>query len=129
MNQANTELWAIVELMGHQKVAGKLSEQVIGGASFIRVDVPATDTTPSFTRLLTDKAIYAINPVTEEVARYQAGRIQAQPIEAWDYRTMLSKQLQLEGKMIVPAAGNVVTLEGMDIPDSEEVEEDEDELD
>ena len=38
---ANTfEGWAILELMGHRRLAGKLSEAIIGGASFIRIDVP-----------------------------------------------------------------------------------------
>jgi hypothetical protein len=32
--------WCIVELFGHTKIAGKVSEAQIGGQSFIRVDVP-----------------------------------------------------------------------------------------
>ena len=32
--------WAIVEIFGHQRIAGFLSEQTIGGQSFVRVDVP-----------------------------------------------------------------------------------------
>lgn len=34
------EQWAIVDLFGHTRIAGKVSEQVIGGCSFVRVDVP-----------------------------------------------------------------------------------------
>jgi hypothetical protein len=105
-----TTFWAIVELMGHQKVAGELSEFVMGGSSFIRVDVPETEEQPGFTRFLTDKAIYAINPVTEEVAKFKAAQLQNRPIESWDFRSMLTKQLQLEGKIVVPATGNVVTV-------------------
>ena len=33
------EFWAIVELMGHQRIAGKVSEETIGGAALLRVDV------------------------------------------------------------------------------------------
>ncbi len=43
------ESWAIVELFGHQKIAGKLTEQTIGGCHFIRVDVPAFEDSPAFT--------------------------------------------------------------------------------
>lgn len=112
--QAETkQFWAIVELMGHQKIAGHLSEEVLGGTSFIRIDVPATEEQPSFTRLLTDKAIYAINPVTEEVAVSMASSIRSKPIESWDFREMLSRHLKNDGKLIVPADGNMVTIEGI----------------
>ena len=30
--------WAIVEIFGHQTFAGRVTEQAIGGASFVRVD-------------------------------------------------------------------------------------------
>ena len=32
--------WCIVELFGHNQIAGKVTEQAIGGQSFVRVDVP-----------------------------------------------------------------------------------------
>lgn len=96
------EIWAIVELFGHQKMAGLVTEKTIGGSTFIQVDVPATPQQPAFTRLLNPSALYALNPVTEEVARFQAERIQSRPIEAWDFRTMMQKTLQLEGKRALP---------------------------
>lgn len=85
------ETWAIVELFGHNKIAGKVSEQTIGGSSLIRIDVPDTEASPSFTRLLNVSAIYAINPVTEEVATGYASRLQSKPIEAWDAREVLKR--------------------------------------
>jgi hypothetical protein len=42
--------FAIVEVFGHQKFAGRVTEQAIGGASFVRVDVPKTRKHPAFTR-------------------------------------------------------------------------------
>ena len=35
------ECWAIVEVMGHSRYAGRVTEQAIGGCAFVRVDVPA----------------------------------------------------------------------------------------
>lgn len=32
--------WAIVELFGHARIAGRVTEQVIAGQGFIRADVP-----------------------------------------------------------------------------------------
>ena len=89
------ELFAIVELFGHTKMAGKVTEQNIGVATFIRVDVPATKTQPSFTRLLNPSAVYAINPVTEEVVQYTAEQITSKPIQAWDLQEM-QKRLQVQ---------------------------------
>jgi hypothetical protein len=89
--QEKFETWAIVELFGHNKIAGKVSEQTIGGSSLIRIDVPDTEASPAFTRLLNVSAIYAINPVTEEVAVGYAGRLSSKPIDTWDAREVLKR--------------------------------------
>jgi len=90
------ELHAVIELFGHSRMAGKVTEQSIGVATFIRVDVPETKSQPSFSRLLNPSAIYAINPVTPEVAEEIAERIASKPIEAWDIRRMQEKLLALK---------------------------------
>jgi hypothetical protein len=95
MNDNTFELYAIVELFGHQKVAGKVSEQAIGSSTFVRIDVPETQSAPPFTRFVNPSAVYAINPVTEEVMLARAENIQAQPIDAWDIRRMHEKLLLL----------------------------------
>lgn len=73
------ELFAIVELFGHTRVAGKVAEQSIGSASFIRIDIPETESNPKFTRIVHPNAVYAINPVTEEVMKAMAERLSQQP--------------------------------------------------
>lgn len=89
------ELFAIVELFGHQKMAGKVTEQSIGPTTFVRIDVPESEKQQSFTRLLNPSAIYAINPVTEDVMKDMAARFSAMPIEAWDIKRMNEKLLAL----------------------------------
>ena len=91
MTPEKFEVHAIVELFGHNKIAGKVTEQVIGGCSFIRVDVCDTKSSPAFTRLLHANAIYAINPVTEEVATQYAENLKVMPIQAWDAREVLNR--------------------------------------
>lgn len=86
------ESFALIELFGHSKLAGKCSEQNVAGTNFLRVDVPETKNNPAFTRLLNHAAIYAINPITEDVAKAMAERIEAQPITAWDVKEYQKKQ-------------------------------------
>jgi hypothetical protein len=77
------EGWAIVELFGRQMIAGRLTTEVIGGGSFVRVDVPATDGAPGFTKFFGPGAIYAITPTDEATAAVAAGRLRIRPVEAW----------------------------------------------
>jgi len=90
------ELNAVVELFGHTKMAGKVTEQTIGVATFVRVDVPETTQQPKFTRLLNPSAIYAINPVTEEVMLHMAEMITSKPIDSWDISVMQKKLMALK---------------------------------
>lgn len=66
------EEWGIVEVMGHQRFAGHLTEQTICGVSFLRVDVPAIGNRPAFSKMIGAGAIFAITPTTEEAARAAA---------------------------------------------------------
>lgn len=86
--QEKFEAWAIVELFGHQRVAGRLSEQAIGGETFIRVDVPHGD--GEYTRLFGKGAIYAINLCSEDVAR-NAARYISVPLRAYEAKPELPR--------------------------------------
>lgn len=70
------QAWAIVELFGHQRCAGRISEQTIGGETFIRVDIPKSDGS-EYTRLFGKGAIYCINICEEATAREYASRTYA----------------------------------------------------
>ena len=91
------DLWCIVELFGHNKIAGRCTEQNVAGTNMLRVDVPETSHNPPFTRLFGSGAIYAINPVTEDVAREYARQLNVQPIESWN----ISKFLEKSNKLIL----------------------------
>jgi hypothetical protein len=85
------ETWAIIELFGHNQIAGKCSEQNIAGTNMLRVDVPDTEYQPNFTRFLGSGSIYAINPVTEEIAKHWAASLRVAPVNAWDVRQFIEK--------------------------------------
>lgn len=64
--------WAIVELMGHLRLAGYASETTIAGAGFIRVDVPGPDGDTRATKYCSPQSVYAITPCDEETVRRTA---------------------------------------------------------
>jgi hypothetical protein len=74
MSTEKFEAWAIVELFGHQRCAGRISE-ALGGETFIRVDIPRAGADPFYTRLFGKGAIYCINICEEATARAFAGRM------------------------------------------------------
>lgn len=86
--------YAIVELFGHQTIAGKVSSQEFGGASFMRVDVAATSKKPAFTKSFGAKAVYAINWCDEETATAYANQLDAAPIQNYQVRAVVSKMLE-----------------------------------
>jgi len=75
--------WCIVEIMGRQVIAGRVTEQTIGGTAFIRVDVPVTDEQPAFTRFYGAGSIYAITPVSEEVVRIALNRFRPKSVNVY----------------------------------------------
>lgn len=80
--------WCILELFGHQKMAGHVTQAPIG--DFLRVDVYGpNDSEPVFTRMISPKAIYALNPCEEKVARLAAKQFQPQPISKWRMKQLL----------------------------------------
>lgn len=78
------DAWGLLELFGHQRLAGRLSEQTIGGCHFIRIDVPAVGEVQEYTRFFTQGAIYGMTMTSEDVARRLAAGLRARPIQAWD---------------------------------------------
>lgn len=79
------EQFAIVEVMGHSRYAGLVTEEAIGGAAFIRVDVPATDGVPAFTKYLGGGSIFAITPCSQDVANEAARRFHSTPCHLIDF--------------------------------------------
>lgn len=92
MQNEKFETPALIELFGHTRMAGTVKEQTIGGATFVRVDVPETSGQGKFTRFLNPSAIYAINPITEEMMQHLAEDMQVAPISVWDIRKVVENE-------------------------------------
>ena len=83
------EGWCIIEQMGHKRMAGYVSEQVVGGHSFIRIDIPGPDGAFVATQFITGQTIYAMTPCSEVLARRVAISCQPQPVTEWDLKPSL----------------------------------------
>lgn len=83
--------WCMVELFGHQRIVGKVSEATMAGGAFLRVDVPAFNGAPAFTRFFGPSAIYSISPVTEEIARGLMDRYRNEPVSRFDLPQLADK--------------------------------------
>ena len=79
--------WCIVELLGHVKLAGKLSEVEKFGVKLGRLDIPQGD--GFVTRLFGGSSVYCITPVTEAVARHVVKQITVAPVSPWDFPKQL----------------------------------------
>jgi hypothetical protein len=82
----NGELgWAILELMGHRRLAGFLTEQEVAGQGLIRIDVfPGDAEVAVASQMYSPAAVYCITPTSEETARAVAQSSQPRPVERWE---------------------------------------------
>jgi hypothetical protein len=78
------EQWANVELMGHQRVVGRCTEELIAGHPMLRVDIPVG--AEFSTRYYGSSAIYCLTVVSEDVARKLCSRLSQEPSFVWDLR-------------------------------------------
>lgn len=75
--------YAIVELMGHQTIAGQVMTSVLGSTVMLRVDVPAHGTQPGFTRYYGISALYSLTLVSEEVMLAVLDELRPRPVTVY----------------------------------------------
>jgi hypothetical protein len=73
-SQPEIKDWALVELFGHQRIVGFLSQQTFGTGVLFRVDVPdllkeGKVIRKGFTRYFGLSAIYSITPIDEQTVK------------------------------------------------------------
>lgn len=76
--------WCIVELFGHRKLAGLVTDMKIGAASLIRVDVPDSTGATMATQFYGPQAIYCITPTTKSMAIKAAALYEPHPVTRWE---------------------------------------------
>ncbi len=88
--KATFKEWSILELMGHRRLAGMLSEMQLGGASFLRIDIPQS-TDKYVTQFYSPQAVYCITPTDEKTARAIAKEAEA-PVSRWELAQLMPPQ-------------------------------------
>lgn len=82
--QPTFDEWAIVEMLGHRRVAGHVREVQLAGAGFLRLDVPATPGHDAQTQYISPSSVYALHPTTEAIATAVAARCRPEPVRRWE---------------------------------------------
>lgn len=86
--------WAIVEMLGHRRVAGYVQETTIAGTGFLRLDMPESETHPAQTQLIAPGSVYALHPVDEQTARTAAAAWRPAPVHRWELAALAAAPSQ-----------------------------------
>lgn len=80
--------WCILELLGHVRTGGIVTEEERFGGKLGRIDIPQGE--GFVTQYFGHSSVYRLTPVAEDVARAVAGHTPP-PVHAWELR---SRQLE-----------------------------------
>ena len=80
MNKTEFSEWAVLELMGHNVVAGLVTDATIGNGSLFQVNIPETAKFPAFTQFVGKGSIFRMTVVDEATAKEVAERRDARPL-------------------------------------------------
>jgi hypothetical protein len=120
---AAVENWAILEIMGHERLAGKIFETTVAGVPMLRVEVPTTEKLPGFTRLLSGASIFSLTPVPQDVATIVAGQLQKTAVSGIPaYGFTFGQQLQMSQALGLPAPKEPTTRSWEDEQEEEDDE-------
>lgn len=78
MEESEFRQWCIIELMGHVRLAGLVSEEQRFGVTLGRIDIPQGE--EWVTQYFGGTAVYRVTPTTEEIAREISRANMHQPV-------------------------------------------------
>jgi hypothetical protein len=83
--------YALIELMGHARVVGLVSETKLAGAGFLQVEILDKEGKIAFQRFIAPQAVYQISPIGREMAIELCGRWDQSRIETYDVPELREK--------------------------------------
>jgi hypothetical protein len=124
MSTESQESWAIVELLGHVTMAGRLTEEERFGSKMGRIDCP-TDEGGFTTLYFSGSSVYRITAVSEAAARCKAHSHQPHPVSAWE---IPSPKDTGHGSRITPALSNRADFDNADDARDDERDDDSEDM-
>ena len=96
-----TETYCLLELMGHQKVAGLLTETTIAGKGMLRVDIPNEKGQTIHTRFYSPDAVYSISPVDRQICIGIAVKCNVRPVTIYDLAKLIEDKKPGQGEEVL----------------------------
>ena len=101
MTEKNTETsapqdfgWVLLELMGHRQRVGQAREEYVGSGKMIRIDIPIGEDGETVTEFYGTSAVYALRPISEEVAKNHWAAVDPRPVRPAQYRPRPASQIE-----------------------------------
>lgn len=105
----------VLELMGHRRLGGYVSEASVGGVGLIRIDIPATRQGQACTQFYAPAALYCLTPTTEAIARAAAALARNEPVSRYELLPVTQSAGpgdELEAVKLIPGAEEEDDAEG-----------------
>lgn len=75
--------WCVVELMGHRRLVGRVTETEVAGAGMLGVEVHLPDG-PIVTQVYSPQSLYCLTPITEDSAMEMLPINVVEPVHRWE---------------------------------------------
>lgn len=75
--------WCVVELMGHRRLVGRVTETELAGTGMLEVEVHTPDGTV-VTQVYSPQALYCLTPITEDSAMEMLPINVVNPVHRWE---------------------------------------------
>lgn len=84
---------AILELLGHRRLVGYVSEAQIAGSTFLRIDIPVADG-ETMTQYYNPASLYGLTPCDEDTAELEATDQQVDVVNRYRLRPVIERETQ-----------------------------------
>ena len=84
---------AIVELLGHRRLVGYVTEAQIAGMTFLRIEIPVTDH-ETMTQYYNPASLYGLTPCDEDTVELEARETTVEVVNRYRLRPIIERETQ-----------------------------------